>query len=139
MGRTTRMKLLIRVGLFLIALSTAQHSYASCSDEWLSCRKAARESLKDCKSSCDNSNCRRDCEDTLKSDYDDCNTAKSECRSSEESEYSNSQSRYREPQFNRPASICSTNFGPCPMMVRVPIGTSCYCMTPAGQVWGIAQ
>lgn len=124
---------------FLTVVTIGQLGYAGCSDEWLSCRTEAREFRKECVSTCEDSTCRRDCADTLKSDYADCDAGKSECLESTPSQSSSQLPSYQAPQFNSPASICATNFGPCPMRVPVPVGASCYCATPAGQIWGIAQ
>ena len=43
------------------------------------------------------------------------------------------------PALPRPASVCMTPFGSCPMMVALIPGSSCYCATPRGQFWGTAQ
>ena len=43
------------------------------------------------------------------------------------------------PVLPRPASVCMTPFGSCPMMVALMPGSSCYCATPRGQFWGTAQ
>lgn len=134
------MKHFYKLHLFIVVLVIAQYGYASCSSEWLSCRKAARQTQKECKSACaDSQQCETECENDMDIEYADCDTAKSECLNSEESQYPSAQSPYHEPQRSIPASICATNFGSCPMVVPVTRGTSCYCMTPAGQIWGIAQ
>lgn len=128
------MKKVKAIGACVVILLTAQYGYATCSEEWVSCRKEAREFQRECKSSCEDSGCRRDCDDDKISDYESCDEMKSECRS-----YEGEESIYSQPQKNRQASVCQTNFGSCPMMVSTPVGSSCYCMTPAGQIWGIAQ
>ncbi len=38
-----------------------------------------------------------------------------------------------------PATVCMTNFGPCPMAMAVPIGSPCLCPGPYGAVPGIAN
>ena len=40
------------------------------------------------------------------------------------------------PQFAR---ICATPYGVCQMGVAIPLGSSCYCMTPQGQIWGVGR
>jgi hypothetical protein len=37
------------------------------------------------------------------------------------------------------ASMCMTQMGPCQMMARIPIGSSCFCMTQFGQIPGVAR
>ncbi|MBS0349371.1 MAG: hypothetical protein JSR69_23235 [Proteobacteria bacterium] len=37
------------------------------------------------------------------------------------------------------ATVCTTNAGPCPMMVGMPVGSACACYTPWGAVPGIAR
>jgi len=37
------------------------------------------------------------------------------------------------------ASVCATQFGPCPMMVALPVGSSCTCSGQFGTFPGIAQ
>lgn len=39
----------------------------------------------------------------------------------------------------RPAMICATPYGSCPMGVSLPVGSTCYCPSYAGPVWGVAQ
>lgn len=34
---------------------------------------------------------------------------------------------------------CTTNVGACPMLVQIPSGSPCYCVTPYGTVWGVGQ
>jgi hypothetical protein len=47
------------------------------------------------------------------------------------------------PQMPMPmpqvARACQTQFGACPMMVPVPVGSSCYCATMAGPIPGVAR
>ena len=40
---------------------------------------------------------------------------------------------------NMPARACYTNFGACPMGMPVPVGSPCYCPTPAGPIGGMAR
>lgn len=37
------------------------------------------------------------------------------------------------------ATVCTTNAGPCPMVVGMPVGSACACYTPWGAVPGIAR
>jgi hypothetical protein len=49
------------------------------------------------------------------------------------------QQQFPPPVPPRPANVCVTPFGSCPMMVALMPGSSCYCATPRGQFWGTAQ
>ena len=37
------------------------------------------------------------------------------------------------------ATVCMTNAGPCPMVVGMPVGSTCACYTPWGAVPGVAR
>ncbi|MGY1520254.1 eCIS core domain-containing protein [Luteimonas sp. A482] len=37
------------------------------------------------------------------------------------------------------ASLCATNLGVCGMGVAIPVGSSCYCPTFNGPIWGVAR
>jgi hypothetical protein len=45
---------------------------------------------------------------------------------------------YSVPQ-QRIATFCHTPYGPCQMQVAIPVGSSCYCQSYAGPLWGVAQ
>jgi len=38
-----------------------------------------------------------------------------------------------------PAAVCATPFGACGMAVPIPMGSSCYCQTWQGPIWGVGQ
>ena len=129
-----------KLAISILLLLTTQLSYASCSDDWLSCRSEARKTWSDCNRSCNDSSCRHDCTESKSSDYRDCDTAKSECRATESSSSGSGSNNYQTPQRSgSTASSCFTQFGSCSMRMAVPIGSSCYCATPGGPIWGVAQ
>lgn len=127
------------IGFFLIlGISTIQHAYATCSDEWLDCRRAARSTKSACTSNCGaDAACRIDCTNNFNSEYQDCETSKRECKGTDEPKRGSS-SDYQAPQQSI-ASACWTNYGSCPMFQPINVGSSCYCLTGAGQIWGVAK
>jgi len=137
------MKTWVICSLALLSFATLDGAYASCADDWVACRQDARNSKKECLSGCDSGDrqCRSDCESTQKSEYQDCDAVKAECRGSESGRSGDSgSSGYRPPPPNRAeATFCATNYGSCPMVITVPMGSSCYCASPAGPIWGIAR
>lgn len=127
----------------VLAILAAHDASAGCSDDWVECRKSARDAKKECLSSCDRADreCRSDCDRTQNSDYKDCDDTKAECRSSESSQSETRKlPRYQvPPSSGASATFCATNYGTCFMSVPIPIGWSCICPTPAGPIAGIAR
>lgn len=119
--------------------SEARGDSRTCSDDWLKCRAAARESISACRSSCENGDneCRSSCESDRKASYAECDDIKHACRES----WSPPENRgYAQPTATpSPATTCTTPFGVCMMMAQGIVGAPCYCVTPVGPVSGVAR
>lgn len=127
------------IAFIIIFIFATQYSYASCSSEYRYCRKDARADYKQCRSYCDSSdrNCSEECSLMKEDDYEYCEVEENECSGSRES-YPSQNSNQRSLR-NQPASHCVTTYGNCRMAVPIPIGSSCYCPTPSGPIWGYGR
>jgi hypothetical protein len=127
----------------IIAISISNHAYSSCFIEDVVDLFDAEYSRNEIREECDGQVEESDCSLSKIIKYARDGKGLSSILRRCEIRDNDSNGSYRRDQYEVPtqvpARICATPYGNCPMAVPIPQGSSCYCPSSYGAVWGIGR